>query len=273
MKAGTTTLYRDLLTHPRIFFSQDKEPGNLLDDAVLTPEGRAAYRALFAAASPDQLCAEASTAYTKRPTHEGVARRARALLGEDLRLIYIMREPVARLVSQHRHELTAGEITETDIDAAIERHPHLIDYSRYAMQLEPWLEVFGRERILTLEMEAHAADRAGGTAAVQRFLGLDPMPDLVRADAVYNKGDAKPVLRGPWQVVQQSMPYQKLIRPLIGVETRQKLREALLPRATTQLAAPSESSLARVRERLEPDLARLRAMLGGDAPSWAGDRP
>ena len=29
MKAGTTTLYRDPLTNPQIFFPRDKEPGNL----------------------------------------------------------------------------------------------------------------------------------------------------------------------------------------------------------------------------------------------------
>ncbi|MGP1273176.1 MAG: sulfotransferase [Phycisphaerales bacterium] len=270
MKAGTTTLYRDLLTHPRVFFPQDKEPGNLLDDAVLDGAGRAAYEAMFAGASADQLCAEASTAYTKRPTHEGVAQRARELLGPDLRLIYIMREPVERLISQHRHELTAGEIAETDIDAAIERHPRLIDYSRYAMQLEPWLERFGTDRVLTLEMEAYAADRAGGCAVVQRFLGLDPRPDLVRTDAVYNRGDGKPVLRGPWQVVQQSPVYQRLLRPMIGVEMRQRLRETLLPKARAGLARPSDASLHAIRDRLRPDLERLAELLGERTPSWAG---
>ncbi len=42
-KAGTTTLYRDLLANPAIFLPIDKEPGNLREDGVLTVAGRSAY--------------------------------------------------------------------------------------------------------------------------------------------------------------------------------------------------------------------------------------
>lgn len=271
MKAGTTTLYRDLLTHPRIFFPMDKEPGTLTDDAVLTDEGRAAYADLFKDAGADQLCAEASTAYTKRPTHEGVAARAVELLGPELRVIYIMRDPIERLRSQHRHEVTTGEIAEHDLGDAIAAHPRLIEYSRYAYQLEPWLEVLGPRRVLPIGLEAYSADRAAGAAAAQAFLGLEPRADLVDAERVFNRGDAKPVVRGAWQLVQQSAVYQRAIRPLIGVETRRKLREAFLPKATTELAEPSQASFAEIRERLAPDLARLREQLGERAPVWSSD--
>ena len=87
MKCGSTTLYRDLLTHPRVFFPIDKEPCNLCDDRVLTDAGRAEYEALFKRARPDQLCAEASTDYTKLPDRPGVAARALRVLGPELKLI------------------------------------------------------------------------------------------------------------------------------------------------------------------------------------------
>ncbi len=271
MKAGTTTLYRDLMTHPRVFFPIDKEPENLTNDTVLTDEGRARYASLFEGASDDQLCAEASTAYTKRPTFEGVPDRASALLGDGLRVIYLMREPVARIRSQHRHERTAGEIETEDLGDAIERHPRLLDYSRYAMQLEPWIDRLGQDRVLPLEMEAYTADRAATVARVQAFLGLDPRPELVEADKVYNQAEGKPVVRGGWRAIQHSAAYQKLVRPLLGVETRARLREALLPKARGGPAGLDPVTERAIRGALDDDTRRLVAMLGDDAPSWATD--
>jgi len=109
MKSGTTTLYRDMLTHRRVFFSADKEPMNLVNDDVLTAEGRHAYESLFAGAGRDSVCGEASTAYTKLPVYPGVPRRALQLLGPELRLIYIMRHPIERLISHHHHQCVVGQ--------------------------------------------------------------------------------------------------------------------------------------------------------------------
>ena len=67
MKAGTTTLYHDLLTNPQVFFPLDKEPGNLASHDVLGEDGRGRYASIFKTARPDQICGEASTTYTKLP--------------------------------------------------------------------------------------------------------------------------------------------------------------------------------------------------------------
>lgn len=274
MKAGTTTLYRDLLTHPGVYFPIDKEPEHLVDDAVLGAAGREAYAKLFEGASPDQICGEASTAYTKRPTFEGVPERAATLLGPGLRVIYLMREPAARTLSQHRHELASGELNEPDIERAIESHPRLIEYSRYAMQIEPWIETLGEASVLALGMEAYTSDRAATVARVQAFLGLEPKPELVEADKVYNQSAGKPVMTGGWRSVQQSSIYQKTLRPLLSLEMRAKLRRALLPKDRGGGSDPKSRNAAdqveaRIRKRLREDTQRLGSMLGDDAPAWA----
>ena len=268
MKAGTTTLYRDLLTHPRVFFPLDKEPNNLTRERVLEDAGRSEYAALFKDAGPDQLCGEASTAYTKRPTFEGVPARAASLLGEGVRVVYLMREPVARARSHHRHMRHFGECETDDLAHAIERHPELIAYSRYAMQLEPWLGALGPGRVLALEMEAYTADRASTVARVQSFLGLDPRPGLVEVDKVYNQADGKPVIQGRWRKFQQSGPYRKLIRPLLGVETRAKLRETRLPKASGGHSEVDSAVERAIRGAIADDQRRLRELLGNGAPSW-----
>jgi hypothetical protein len=64
-----------------------------------------------------------------------------------IKLIYLMRHPIDRLMSQYVHELTAGRIT-VGVREAVERCPQLIDYSRYSMQLQPFLDAFGFDNVL-----------------------------------------------------------------------------------------------------------------------------
>src|SRR5690606_18597197 len=105
-KAGTTTLFRDLETHPQIAFSYHKEPHSLCYDQVLTPRGQRRYSDYFVHIKPGQICGEASTGYTRFPQFQGVAERALRVLGPDLRLIYIVRNPVDRVVSHHHHSVS-----------------------------------------------------------------------------------------------------------------------------------------------------------------------
>ena len=261
MKSGSTTLYRDLMTHPRVFFPLDKEPCNLCDDHVLTDAGRGEYEALFRRARLDQICAEASTDYTKLPDRPGVPGRALRVLGPELKLIYIVRDPVRRLVSHHYHEYARGQMP-ADIAEAVERHPELVNYSRYAMQLEPWLEAFGPERIRVIRLEDYVAQRRAHVAAIEAFLGLDPRPELVRTEKVHNKSDGKPVAKGAMGSFSRSGFYRSLIRPLAPVWLKESLRRALLPKAPPRPAGPSDALVDRIRGELAPDQARFDELLG-----------
>ena len=99
MKAGTTTLYRDLYDHPEVFLPEEKEPDSLAYDDVLTTEGTRTYRGMFAGANDGQLIGEASTSYSKAPFFGDVPSRALRLCGSDLKIIYVVREPFERMVS------------------------------------------------------------------------------------------------------------------------------------------------------------------------------
>ena len=158
MKSGTTTLYRDLMTNPAIFFPFDKEPAHLTKDGVLTPEGRLQYAELFEKAGDDQICGEASTLSTQLPQYPGVPRRARELLGDRAKLIYLIRNPVERTISHHRHTASRG-IMPTALDDALDSNPELLSYSQYAMQAKAWLKHFDREQLSFVVFEEFIRDR------------------------------------------------------------------------------------------------------------------
>ena len=65
-----------------------------------------------------------------------------------------MRDPVDRIVSQYIHEWSVHKIdADCSIDDAVHQHPELIDYSRYHMQLVPYIERYGIEAILPVFFE------------------------------------------------------------------------------------------------------------------------
>lgn len=267
MKCGTTSLYRDLEPHPDIYFPLDKEPADLISDDVASDEGLAHYASHFRDARPGQRIGEASTAYTKLPHIAGVPQRARAALGPDIRLIYIVRDPIDRLISHHRHEGAQG-LLDPDPDKAIDADTGMVEYSRYAYQLEPWLEAFDRERLLVLRFEDYIADRPAGAARTAVHLGVEPRPDLVDAQRIYNKSDNKPIVRGGWRRVLHSPIYRRAVRPLLPINLRDRVRHALLPKADFQPLAPSRDLLGRLVDTFVPELERLRSMLGDVAPTW-----
>jgi sulfotransferase family protein len=270
-KSGTTTLYRDLGTHPDVFFPEDKEPGDLSDDAVLTPAGRQRYERLFRGSLPDQLRAEASTIYTKLPDHPGVPARAREVLGSDLRLVYIVRNPVHRIVSHHRHEQTRRARAPISIDVAVRTDHRFLAYSRYAMQAEPWIDTFGGDRVLVVRFEDYIAHRRAQLANVEAFLGLRPLPDLIGEEERYNTTGVEPVTSPAVRTIARSPLYRRTIRPLLATDVRRRLRFLLLPTPDALPTPPSPDTVDFIVEALREDLDRQPSLFGRSAPLWTDD--
>jgi len=267
MKSGTTSFYWDLLANPLVFMPDNKEIEALLREDAASPEAIGAYAAHFRAARPDQICGEASTAYTKRPTYEGVAARAKRVFGEGVKLIYVVREPVSRAISHHYHAFSWGEC-HGDVDRALRDDPVFIDYSRYAYQLEPWLDEFGAGALRIIPFEEYTADRYGTIAEVSRFLGVEPRVDRIREDRVFNKGDGRHVHRGALTEFQRSSLYRRLLRRVIPPGFRQLLYRTVAPKAPGRPAPPSIETVRMVVDRVREDVERLRVIAGREEPLW-----
>lgn len=169
MKCGTSTLQAQLARQPGIFMSTPKEPNFFSDNAVYA-KGLAWYESLFENAAPGDLRGEASTHYTKLPTFPETLSRLREAL-DSPKLIYLIRNPVERAVSHFVHEWTMGKMP-ADIEAAFERHPELIDYGRYAYQIEPYLQTFGRDTLMLCTLEEMSLAPEAFLEKVGAFLGV-----------------------------------------------------------------------------------------------------
>jgi len=114
-KSGTTSLAAQLAAHPQICFCREKEPAYFHQVADWRAE-LDHYHALYDP-RPGQLLGEASTHYTFFPQYRDTAARLYEY-NPALKLIYIMRQPVDRIVSLYSHNFVRDIDREAD-DAAI----------------------------------------------------------------------------------------------------------------------------------------------------------
>ena len=267
MKAGTTTVYEDLRAAPEVYFPPEKEPNDLVDPLIASAGRLERYSKKFAGSKGADVIGEASTAYTKRPLYEGVARRAVDVLGGDLRILYMVREPIARMVSQYHHEVGAGRAKDS-INSVLLADPTYVAFSRYAYQLEPWQKVLPSNQILVMSFERYVADKTSELSRIHAFLGLNPP---ITFDEVHrNASSSKSVVpeKGVWRSVMRSQAYQYGLKRLLSTSTREAIKRIVLPKAPRAIESLTDDTRRELMSRLSVDDVALYDATHA-APSFA----
>ena len=258
MKSATSSLHVQLGTHPGIFVSEPKEPNFFSDDEQYR-RGQEWYASLFANAYEGDLCGESSTHYTKLPDYPETVPRMRALLPQ-VRLIYIMRHPIDRLVSHYIHQWTKNVIR-CDINHALERHPELIDYSRYSYQLAPYLQAYGKRSILPVFFGALRQQPQRELERIARFIGYRRRVTW-REDLGHQNVSTNRIRPFPgYGLLVDSPPMAFLRRRLVPQSVREVVKAQLTIRQRPEL---SSSNLARLESMFDQDLRVVSRWLGAE---------
>ena len=257
MKCMTSTLHDQLALQPGIFMSTPKEPCYFSDNEVFA-RGDAWYEQLFAAAEPGDLRGESSTHYTKLPYHPAAVDRLHAAL-PDIRLVYVMRHPVERLVSQYVHEWTERR-TNSPIDRALDEGLGLVEYSRYAYQLRPYLDRFGFDNVMPIFFECLRARPQVELERVAKFIGYD-RPPRWQAERFF-ESSAERLRRSPLRdLLVEARPLAWARRRLVPKSVRTRVRRLWQMKDRPQLSA---KRLAALCDELDGDLQQLGEWLGVD---------
>jgi hypothetical protein len=170
----------------------------------------------------------------------------------------VMRSPLDRLVSQFIHEWTEREIRGS-IDDAVERYPHLVAYSCYAMQLRPYLETFGPDCVLPVFFEALRAHPQEELERIARFLGY-PEDVVWRDDLGARNVSRDRMRRSPLRDAVVNQPLLAWMRrTLVSSSLRGRIKELWRMKERPEFSAPV---CQRVEARLDEDLAELSTWLG-----------
>jgi hypothetical protein len=187
LKCGTTSLHHYLNLHPEVEMSRPKEL-NFFVPELNWPLGAEWYASHFSGRAA--VRGESSPHYTNRPRFEGVAERMRRVLGEA-RLIYMVRDPIDRMLSHYVHNVGGGYDDRTLADAFADPESAYVARSRYFFQLEPYLDAFGTERIEIVGREELLRDRRATMRRVFTFLSVDPGFSSEQFEREWETGTAK----------------------------------------------------------------------------------
>ncbi len=271
MKGGTTSLYHYLNAHPQVYMTKVKEV-DFFTTELNWNKGFDWYTKQFAGAPPEAKKGEASTSYTKFPRYSGVAPRIAEHLPEA-RLIYVVRDPMERIRSHYQHNVAIGEEPRS-IEKAVAENPVYIDYSRYAMQLDQYLEHYDRERVLLITSEDLRNKREETFKLVLDFLEVDPHAEVPALEREYYKTEERPAY-GP--VVGAARRTLKRLFPksvglwrgrFVPASVKRRIGKPVTEQQHITSSRIPDETRERIARELHDDVARLRSFLGEGFSGW-----
>lgn len=267
-KSGTTSLFRYLETHPQVFGPHRKELDFFVEENGEWARGVSWYERQFDGAGDAIAIGEASPSYTKFPSYAGVPARIKSVL-PDVRLIYIMRDPIERMRSNYLHGLAEG-VEHRPIGEALLHDSRYIDGTRYAMQLHRYGEHFDRSQFLLLTTEALNARPAETMARVLDFLGVDSSLRLHDLGVRHNAGSLKRrAPRAGWRALGSFL----ITHPRAARAVPRRVSWLQERALTTRAVRPDELMLtedlrARLTDLIRYDVERLVPWMDAGFDGW-----
>ena len=182
-KAGSSALHAYLDAHPQVRMSSEKEPCFFVDPRELQAAWPImarrrcshdwnAYLQLWRDGENARYRGESSVYYSQAPLRGAVPARIAALC-PDARIIYTVREPVARAIGHYwqRHKEFQEPLP---LSRAVRENPLYRDSSDYALQIDGYLRHFPLSQIHVIVAEDLRRQRRETLARCIAWLGLEP---------------------------------------------------------------------------------------------------
>lgn len=264
MRAGTTSFQHVLDSVEEISLPRMKETDFFIP---LLSKDRSEdwYRGLVDQTAP--LRGEISPNYSKRDVFPDVATRLHQA-SPRTKIIYVVRDPVKRAISQYCHAWLMGwDLQPPKTVLATKTGRHIINVSRYAWQLEPWIECFGRDQILVLDFEQFKTDLPAVLKTMFQFLELDiTLPETIKAPS--NSASELSKVPSWWLGMRDSR---------LGVALRSRVPNSMALRTKrilgwfekpTELPVITPEFEAALADTLREDAQAFRALSGLPFTDW-----
>jgi hypothetical protein len=264
MKSGTTALYSYMFHHPQIFMSAPKELRYFVT-ARNWKMGREWYEGHFANADGAIAIGEGSPIYTRHPHHSGVPARIKELI-PDVRLIYVIRNPIDRIRSEYLGRVVNGG-ERRPFDEAVIASPYYVDGSSYAMQIEQYLDHFSLDQFLIFTSEELRNSRAATMKRVFRFLSVDENWTSPTLHQEHHRTEEKRLKRPLSRVVRRVPALQGVGRfaPRFVKQLDERLETKKVNKEQAQLSEGLRQQLA---DLLRDDVKRLYAYMPESFDGW-----
>ena len=201
---------------------------------------------------------------------EAVSRIAKVL--PEVKVVFIFRQPVERIVSLYRLKRAYGMLR-WSLDEALECDPELLGTSRYATHLQRWRESFPQENLSVYfyeDLRRNPQDFVNGLAddlAIPRFPVADV--DSAGAGTFSSRQMTEPRSYMATRAARMAADWCKARRLDAMVVTARKspLSRLFLGGGMPFQQVPA-STLERIAEMVRPEVERLERMVGRDLSDW-----
>ena len=270
MKCGTSYLFNYLAQHPEIASSQPKEPEFFTQNYE---KGMEWYYELFKF-NPQRhkVALEASTGYTKYPHFPSLAEEVNTAerikeSGIPVKFIYVMRDPIERIESHYNYGIAMGWGRGREI-----LDESFINCSKYAMQLDEYMNRFPREDILLLNFSDIKEDIMDTSKHILSFLNLEAI-DLSKTSSkteniqqnrtVGQKAESNLLI----SLKEQLSALKELYRNILPHEVRSRIN-TLMTYEYTEIKKLSEQQKKQIFLAIEADIKRLPKEYQFDTNCW-----
>lgn len=185
-RSGTTSLFQYLDPHPEVFMSQVKEL-NFFSNEKYWNKGFKWYESQFVGANQrTRAIGEASTSYTKAPFTKDVVKRIHDY-NPDMKLIYVVRDPIDRYISHYMKRVQTGNETRT-FNQTLENleNEACAWQGRYHYQIQKYLECFPQNQLLVFSISSMKTTPQTVMEDVYSFLGVQAQGSVPGLNTVHN---------------------------------------------------------------------------------------
>ncbi len=287
-KSGTTTLYNYLIQHPHVFFPDSKkEPfyfsfagkkplytdDKFIESIVWQTDN---YFQLYEKASLDQLLIDGSTSYLYDASHcTGSIKKMYGGKAQDLKFIFILRNPVDRAWSHYMYLLRNG-VENMPFEKAIQEHVirerknmrwgfDYLNYGSYFKQLSHFYKEFNEDQLFVCLFE-DLANPDNLMDQIYSFLNLET-PEFDKV--IHSNPSGVPTNKKMVKLLLKNKKMKKLVNKL-GPETKQKVllaRDKILGRFLERKEMSLElRNQLQVHFRTEID--QLEKLIDRDLSAW-----
>ena len=271
-KCGTTSLAAALAGHPDIFIPYRKELSFFNADSNYE-RGLDWYGRFFREGSEKPIRLEAT------PDYLASEESCRRIWGDlpSCRLIFLVRDPVARAHSHYWFRVRSGRESRAFVEALRDeqRSPddpdcYLIRHGQYAEQLRRYFDAFQREKILVVRFSELTRRPQASLQHVHEFLGVPPMITTLPNSNPASEVRSELLQHAVRRVTSDRGPITQALRAVVPSKIRYRLRQELKrlnarPVTKPPLAPEAQEILVGV---YLPELGRLETLLGVQLDEW-----
>ncbi len=251
MKSGTSSIHRNLMNHPEVGLSHRKEINFF---SHYFHRGSDWYRKFLV--PEKKITGESSPNYTRFHKFPDTASRM-AQTVPDVKLIYIVRDPIDRIVSHVHHNLYRDRIQLKNLERNVLSMDDYVLTSSYHAQIQQYLQYYSLENILILDFADLRDNFEDLMNEVTDFLGISRF-DFMNSMSAYNTSEKKYLIKYHDEI-------HKLKSPLI-----KKLYHSFFYILNMKIDRPRFSDQLKhdLFLRLQPDISKFRKLINREFPAW-----